>query len=311
LPTQGDILISLIPVLFGVLLLTFVLIKLTPGDPALIIYKQHAATYIPTEEELEEIREKYGLNDPLVMQFVRWVVKTAQLDFETSTFYHRPVSELIAERAPYTVRLAIASMALALLISLPLGVLSAVWQNSFFDNISRVLAVGGSALPSFFLGLLLLYFIAYRLKLFSVVATGRPEDIILPAATLALGSAAPLTRLVRATMLEQLNQPYVTTAYAKGLRERTVIVRHALKNVLIPVITLAGMYLAHLLGGTVVVESIFSWPGIGSLALAAIFYRDYPVLRAFVIIMAVVYVLTNLVLDILIGLLDPRVVIDV
>jgi ABC-type dipeptide/oligopeptide/nickel transport system permease component len=157
--------ISLVPVLFGVLLLTFVLIKLTPGDPALIIYKQHAATYIPTEEELEEIREKYGLNDPLVMQFVRWVVKTAQLDFETSTFYHRPVSELIAERAPYTVRLAIASMVLALLISLPLGVLSAVWQNSFFDNISRVLAVGGSALPSFFLGLLLLYFIAYRLKL--------------------------------------------------------------------------------------------------------------------------------------------------
>ncbi len=296
--------------MFGVLLMTFILVKLTPGDPALIYFQSQAATVVPTQEELDQIREEYHLNDPLIIQFGRWLLKTVQLDFETSTRYHHAVTDLIAERAPFTLRLALAAMALAVVTAIPLGILSAIRQNSILDNVTRMLAVGGSALPSFWLGLLLLYFVAYKLKIVSVVATGGPQDIILPAVTLAAGIAAPLTRLVRATMLEQLRLPYVTTAYAKGLRERVVNMRHVLKNVLIPVVTLAGMYLAHLLGGAVVVESIFSWPGLGKLAVDAIFFRDYPVIRAFIIIMAVIYVLTNLVLDIVVGFLDPRVRIE-
>lgn len=300
-------LMNLFPVLFGVLLLAFLIMQLAPGDPALIYWRQQGGNQVPSEEDLERIREKHGLNDPMVVQFSRWLVKTVQLDFGESVAYARPVVQLVSERLPYTALLSLTAIGFAVVTSIPLGLFSAIWQDSIFDNCIRILATGGAAFPSFLLALLLIYFISYRLNLLPTMGTGTPKHLILPTLSLGLGMAAPLTRLVRASMIEVLGQTFITTAYSKGLRKGTVIRRHALRNVLIPLLTVAGMQLAFLLGGTVIVESIFSWPGMGNLVLQGIMNRDYVIIRAFVVIMGTISVLANLIVDILYVIVDPRI----
>ena len=300
-------LINLFPVLFGVLLLTFLIMQLAPGDPALIYWRQRGGNQAPTAENLERIREEYGLNDPMIVQFSRWLVRTVQLDFGESVVYARPVVQLVYERLPFTVLLSLSAIGFAVAVSIPLGLLSALWQDTLFDNFIRVLAVGGAAFPSFWLALLLIFFVSYKLNLLPIMGTGSIKHLILPTLSLGLGIAAPLTRLVRASMIEVLGQTFITTAYSKGLRKSTVIRRHALRNVLIPLLTVAGMQLAFLLGGTVIVESIFSWPGMGNLVLQGIMNRDYVIIRAFVVIMGVISLLANLIVDILYVIVDPRI----
>lgn len=298
--------VLLIPVWIGISLLAFLLANLTPGDPARLVLQRELG-HQPNSQQVAEARERMGLNDPLPVRYVNWLADAVTGDLGTSYRNGKPVLESLAERFPTTLKIASLGLAISILVAIPLGVLAAVFRHSITDHFSRVFALAGAAMPSYWVAYLLILLFSVQLGILPVAGSSTWKHMILPALTLGIGGSASLMRVVRSEMLENLGQDYVRTARAKGLRNSNVIVRHALRNALLPVSTILGMRLAGMLGGAVIVETIFSWPGVGKLVVDAIFDRDYPMIQGFVIFMGTVTLLINLVVDIGYGLIDPRV----
>jgi ABC-type dipeptide/oligopeptide/nickel transport system permease component len=293
---------GVVPVVFGVLLLTFLLVHLVPGDPVEVMLGESA-----TSADRSALRAELGLDQPLPLQFAAYLGKLVQGDFGRSIHTHTEISGLLAERIPATARLALLSLALAVAIGLPLGIVAALRYRRWPDRIATVSALTLSAMPHFWLGPLLMLVFALWLGWLPVSGMENSGSIVLPALTLASGLTAILTRMTRASMLEVLSEDFVRTARAKGLPERTVILRHALKAALLPVVTVVGLQLGSLLAGAVITETVFGWDGVGRLLVESIEKRDYPVTQACVLVIALTYVLVNLLTDLAYARLDPRV----
>ena len=303
-------LILLIPVILVVGIVVFALVHLTPGDPAAVILGDSA-----TPESLENLREQLGLNDPIPIQFLNWFGGVLTLDFGESIFIGDPVTEALLDRVQPTVLLTIYALLIQISIGVPAGVISAVRHNSIIDRIVTVIAISGAAIPTFFLGILLILFFSVRLRW---LPSGGYEPITedpvahfkamaMPAFALGFSSAGLLARLVRSSMLDVLREDYVRTALAKGLPMKLVVVRHALRNALIPALTVIGTSVGALLGGAVVTETVFTIPGMGRLVVQSIARRDYPVIQGAVMAIAMTYVIVNLIVDLLYVYIDPRV----
>lgn len=298
-------LLQLIIVLFGISFLTFCLIYLAPGDPVKAMYAANGS--VPSEEVLKAMREKMGLNDPFLMQYFNWLFNCLHGDFGTSYSLNKPVVTVLLQRLWPTLKLTLFSMILMLAVSVPFGVISAVKRNKAADYIIRVFSFAGISLPGFWLGVMLIYIVALKLKLLPVISNDTGiKKLILPAVTLAFSMAAKYTRQVRAAVLEELHKDYVVGARTRGIKESTVYWAHVFPNALLPLVTLAGLSLGSLLGGTAVVEVIFSYPGLGSLAVSAVAARDYPLIQGYVLWTALFYMSVNLAIDLLYGILDPR-----
>lgn len=294
-------LLSVLSVVFGVLLLTFLLIHLVPGDPVEVMLGESA-----TAADSAALREELGLTQPLIVQFGTYLRKLAHGDFGQSIHTKTPIRTLIQERYPATIKLALVSLALGLIIGIPMGIVAALHAGHWQDFVITIISVRFSAMPAFWLGPLLMLLLAVWLGLLPVSGMEHPASIVLPALTLGFGLSAILTRMTRTSLLEVLNDDYIRTARAKGLSERTVILRHALRAALLPIITIVGLQMGSLLAGTVITETIFSWDGIGRLLVESIEKRDYPVTQACVLLIALSYVLINLMTDVLYRLADPR-----
>ena len=292
-------------VLLSVSIVVFSIMYLIPGDPAEMIAKERYGEEA-TSETIEYVRRELGLNQPVCLQYFQWLANVLHGNLGYSYRTDRPVSEEILTRLSATIQLAIASIFTSLIISIPLGILSAVKQYSAVDNISMFSALVGVSIPNFWLGLLLVLFFSVNLGWFPVYGHGGLEHIILPAVTLGTGMAAITTRLMRSNMLEELGKDYIRTARAKGL-SRAAIIRHASKNALIPVVTIVGLQFGSLIEGAVVVEVVFAWPGIGRLLVNSIFARDFPVIQGCILLIAVMFVLVNLLVDISYAYLNPRI----
>jgi peptide/nickel transport system permease protein len=297
---------SVLLALLGVSVLTFALGVLAPGEPAEVVLSRSLGQP-PSDEQLEEMRRELGTDRPLVVQYFSWLGGAVRGDFGDSWLRGVRVQDALAERAPRTAALALAGAGLSLVIGIPIGVLAATRRNSVLDHVSRVGALFGASLPSFFIAYVLIYVFALRLRALPVFGFGSAAHLVLPAVTLPLGPAAVLARLTRSAVLEILGEDYVRTARAKGARARAVLFHHALRNALIPVVTVAGLSVGHLLGGSLIVEWVFAWPGMGDLAVSAIHDRDYPLVQGFVLFAAAVYLVVNLLVDLSYARLDPRV----
>lgn len=302
-------LLAAVPVLLGVSILVFLMIHLIPGDPARQIAGMDARP-----EEVERIRDELGLNDPLPVQYVRYLGDLLKGDFGRSLHSRRPVIEDVKERFPVTLQLAVASTLVATLIGVTAGVISAVYKYKLVDHLVMIGALMGISMPVFVIGLLGMWLFALHLRWLPSGGVGGPwytwdglKYMILPALTLAGTSIGIIARLTRSSMLEALRQDYVKTARAKGLSELAVVVKHALRNSLLPVVTYLGLEFGFLLGGAVVTETIFSLPGLGRYLLSAISARDYPIIQACILLGALFFVLVNLVVDVLYSFLDPRI----
>ncbi len=296
----------LVPVWLGISFVAFTLANLTPGDPARLMLQRELGRQ-PTGQEVATVREGLGLDDPFPVRYVRWLANAVSGDLGVSYRTGEPVLGALFERFPYTLQIAGLGMLWSLAIALPLGVLAAVRRNSPLDHLSRVLALTGAAMPSYWVAYLLILVFAVRLHLLPVAGRGTWQHLILPSITLGLAASASLMRLTRSEMLEMLGQDFVRTGRAKGLGPSAVVVGHALRNALAPVLTVAGMRFAGLLGGAVIVETIFAWPGIGKFVLDSIFDRDYPVIQGFVVFMGTVFLTINLAVDLGYAILDPRI----
>ena len=299
-------LLTLPLLLLGISIISFTLLNLAPGDPAYSILRDRQAGEEPSREDILALRKKLRLDDPVVVRYGRWLLGAVQGDLGVSYRGGQPIMRELWQRLPATLMLTGAALLLAIVVGIPLGIVAAIRRGSLTDGLSRLLALVGAAVPSYVLALLLMLLIAVKLNWLPAIGYGSPKHLILPAIALAAGSSAQLMRLARASMLEVLQQDYVRTARAKGLNERVVIGVHALKNAWLPVVTVLGITLGHLLGGTVIVESIFSWPGVGKYAVDAIFLRDYPVIQGFVLYMGLIFLLVNLAVDLSYRWLDPR-----
>jgi peptide/nickel transport system permease protein len=287
-------------VLVGISLVVFIILHLT-GDPAALLMPMDA-----TPEQVAQFRKEMGFTDPLMVQYGRFFKGTLKGDFGMSFRHNQPALELVMERMPATIQLTIAALILALLIAIPVGIFSAIRRNTFLDHIGMTGALLGQSTPVFWLGIMLILIFSVTLQWFPSSGRGEIQHLVLPAITLGMFSMARTARMMRSSMLEVLGQEYIKTAKAKGLSPRVVILKHALKNASIPVVTIVGMELGTLLGGAVITETIFAWPGVGRLAIQAIYNRDYPVVQAAVFVLASIFVLVNLVVDILYTYLDPR-----
>jgi ABC-type dipeptide/oligopeptide/nickel transport system permease component len=295
-------LLAVVPVVFGVLLLTFLLVHLVPGDPVEVMLGESA-----TSADRAQLRAEMGLDQPLAVQFGHYLANLAQGDFGRSIHTHTEVSELLKDRIPATARLALVAFIIAICIGLPLGIAAALKAHRWPDKLATLLSLTLSAMPAFWLGPLLMLVFALWLGLLPVSGMQSPGAIVLPALTLGFGLAAILTRMTRASLLEVLHEDFVRTARAKGLPERAVILRHAMRAALLPVVTVLGLQLGGLLAGAVITETIFAWEGLGRLLVESIEKRDYPVTQACVLVIALAYVLINLLTDLLYSRLDPRV----
>ncbi|MBA2468259.1 MAG: ABC transporter permease [Chloroflexia bacterium] len=303
-------LLLLIPVLLIVGVIAFMLIHLIPGDPTTALLGRDA-----TQEQRATLREQMGLNDPLPVQFVTWITDAVRLDFGDSLFLRMPVTEALFDRVQPTGLLTLYSLSLAILIAIPSGVIAAVRPNSVADRLLMVMSISGAAIPGFFFGILLILLFAVVLGwLPSGGYAGIGDDpvehfryMVMPTVALGFSSAGLLARLVRSAMLDVLHQDYVRTAYAKGLGERYVVLKHALRNATIPALTVIGTLLATLLGGTVVIETVFNIPGMGRLVVQSVTRRDFQVVQGAVLMVATIEVLVMLILDILYVYVDPRI----
>ncbi|WP_028857275.1 nickel ABC transporter permease [Psychrilyobacter atlanticus] len=295
-------LLLLIPVLLGVSFLVFSIMSFTPGDPAQLILGESAP-----EAQVLALREEMGLNDPFIMQYGRFVLNAVQGDFGRSYTSGREVFGEIFQRFPNTLILAIIGVIIAILIGIPVGIISATKQYSIMDSTSMIAALLGVAMPNFWLGLMLILFFSVGLGWLPSGGFGGWKSLILPSITLGTGAAAIITRMTRSSMLEVIRQDYIRTARAKGVTEKKVINKHALKNALIPVITVVGLQFGYLLGGAVLTETVYSWPGVGRMMVEAIRSKDTPVVLAAVLFLATTFSIVNLFVDILYGFVDPRV----
>lgn len=296
-----------IPTLLGLVVLAFTLIVVAPGDPAAELARRRAPSGEATEQDVVRARAELRLDRPYPEQLVDWVAGAAHGDLGTSFSTRQPVSAEIGARLPVTAQLGAAALVLTVAVAVPLGAVAAVRHRSPVDHGLRVVSLLGASLPGFFLAYLLVVLFATTLHLLPVAGRQSWTGIILPAITLAVGPAAVLSRLVRATLLEVLNEDFVRAARARGLSEMRVVIRHALPNALIPILTVSGALVGHVLAGAVIVETIFAWPGIGRLAVDAIFQRDYPMLQGVVMFVGTVFVLVNLAVDLSYAVFDPRV----
>jgi peptide/nickel transport system permease protein len=302
-------LLSLIPVWLGITLLAFGLAQMTPGDPAeQMLYRETGEP--PSAEAIARLRAELGLDDPLLIQYARWLARASQGDLGRSYRYRQPVLGLLSARFPATLQIAGGALLVSLLVALPLGAIAAVQRNSLLDHSARLGSLLGASIPSFWLGYLLILLFAVQLRLLPVAGRGSWQHLILPSLTLGLGAAAIQARLVRSSLLEVLGEDYIRAGRAKGVRAWRLLLRHALPNALIPLTTVAGIRFAHLLGGSVIVETIFAWPGIGKLVVDSIFDRDYPMIQGYVLFMGTVFVLINLAVDLLYVWMDPRIRLD-
>ena len=308
-------LVYAIPTLIGISIITFVIVRMAPGDPIrLFTFGQRDIT----GEDIERLRHVYGLDKPLPLQYVDWLIAMVQLNFGQSFIYHQDAFQLLLTRVPATLQLAVVALALQLLIGVPLGVIAALKRGSWADGAIRVFGVAGHALPAFWLGLMLIILFAVTLRWLpsqGVLTVGkdvwdlpdRLRHILLPAFVLSLTGIANYSRILRTETLDVLGQDFVRTAHAKGLPERTVVFVHALRNALIPVVTALGGILAALVGGALIVEQVFSWPGVGQFTFQAAIAKDYPIVQAATMFVSVLLVVSYLLRDIAYALVDPRI----
>lgn len=295
-------LLSLIPVLIGISLFVFLLMHLTPGDPAQLMLGEGAPAH-----QLEALRESMGLNEPWYVQYTNWLKDAVRLDFGHSLRSKKAVATEILDRLPATAELALAAVFIAVLIGVPVGILSASKPNSTFDNIAMVGALTGVGMPAFWQGIMLILLFSVTFQLLpSSGRLGGWQYLVLPAVTLGTAATASIARLTRSAMLDVLQQDYVRTARAKGLRRRSVVYRHALRNALIPVVTMIGLQFGGLMSGAVLTETIFAWPGIGRMLVEAINNKDFPLVQGTIMTFALTYALVNLLVDVLYAFLDPR-----
>lgn len=294
--------LSSIPAFIGILTITFFLLPLVPGDPVDLMLGEQAS---PVDRAA--LRHDLGLDQPLGARYIDFLKRTVSLDLGHSFSTRRPVAAEIAERFPATAELAVASLTLALLFGIPLGVWAAIRKNRAADHLARVFALAGTSLPSFWIGPLLVLLFAIKLDWLPVSERGGIRHLILPAVTLGLGLIAILSQVTRAAMLETLDEDFVRTARAKGASNASIYFRHALANAAMPIITVAALQFGAVLTGTVIVETIFDWPGIGTLLFQAIQNRDYPVVQGTVLVVAVIYALINLIADLLYAVANPKV----
>jgi peptide/nickel transport system permease protein/oligopeptide transport system permease protein len=294
--------LSMIPVLFGISLLLFLMLRLLPGDPAQVLAGQMASP-----EDIAAIRTQLGLDRPIHVQYLAFLGRLVRLDLGRSARTQNPVIEEVWARLPNTLLLATAAIVLACLFGIPAGVISAVRPYSWVDYLVTITGLFGMSMPVFWLGLMLVIVFSVILKWLPAGGIGSWQHIILPSVTLASFVTAFIARMTRSTMLETLAQDYTTTARSKGLRENAVVVKHALKNALIPIITVVGLQFGLLLGGAVLTETVFAWPGLGRLIVDSILARDYPVIQGAILIFGLLYILVNLAVDLAYALIDPRI----
>lgn len=295
-------LFSTIPVLIGISLLLFFMLRMLPGDPAQVLAGQMA-----TPQEIENIRRQLGLDRPIYEQYVTYLSRLARFDLGRSARTQNPVTEEIWARLPNTLLLAVVAITLACLFGIPAGIISAVRPYSWIDYLVTTSALFGMSMPVFWLGLMLVVVFSVILKWLPAGGTGSWQHVILPSITLAAFVVAFIARMTRSTMLETLSQDYTTTARSKGLKERVVVIKHALKNAMIPIITVVGLQFGLLLGGAVLTETVFAWPGLGRLIVDSILARDYPVIQGAILIFGLLYIMVNLVVDLIYALVDPRI----
>ena len=304
-----------IPTLIGISIITFVIVRLSPGDPIrFFVFGQRDIT----GEDIERLRHAYGLDKPLPLQYVDWLIAMVQLNFGQSFIYHQDAFQLLLGRVPATLQLAVVALGLQLVIGVPLGVIAALKRGTWSDGVIRVFGVAGHAVPAFWLGLVLIIVFAVQLKWLpsqGLLTVGkdvwdlpdRLRHILLPAFVLSLTGIANYSRILRTETLDVLSQDFVRTAHAKGLHERTVVFVHALRNALIPVVTALGGILAGLVGGALVVEQVFSWPGVGQFTFQAAIAKDYPIVQAATMFVSVLLVASYLLRDIAYAIVDPRI----
>jgi ABC-type dipeptide/oligopeptide/nickel transport system permease component len=292
-----------IPVVIGIATLVFLILHLVPGDPVAAMFNQQGMT----QEQINIIRERLGLNDPLPVQYVKYLWNAAQGNLGQSVRGGLPVTELIAKQFPYTLELALWGMLMAIILGICFGIVAGLYHNSWFDNFVMVLSVGGVSIPGFWIGLMMIQLFSVRLNWLPSAGVGDWKNLIMPAIAIGLAEMAVIARMTRSNLIEVLGEDYVRTARAKGLHETAVVVRHALKNTLIPTITIMGVQIGRLLGGAVVMEMVFARPGIGNLVVKAIIDKDFPVAQGCVLVTALIYVLSNILVDISYAYLDPRV----
>lgn len=303
----------MLPLLLGLSLLVFVLIHLAPGDPTLFYLPPEMSAGVDPAIRLK-VMTQLGLDQPLHVQYMRWLSSAIRGDFGFAYGYGEPVLSLIGSHVSATVQLQLGALLLALIVAIPIGIISATRQYSLLDNVVTVMALFGLSLPNFWFALLLMFLFAVRLDVLPAIGAGMDKPLIerlpyfvMPTVVLALNYMAVYVRFMRSSMLEVIRQDYITTARAKGLKESTVLFRHALKNAILPVITVVGMSIPRLLGGSIVVESVFAWPGIGRLGYDAVLRRDYPTIMGLTMLTAAFVLVVNLVVDILYSLVDPRI----
>ena len=292
----------LIPTVLGAITLVFFFLHMIPGDPVEVMLGETAQ-----QADKERLREELGLNLPLHVQYGNFLIKIAQGDLGESYFYRRPVAHVIAERIPATMELALVAFVVAGLIAIPLGIIAALREGTTVDNLSVLFSLVGVSMPNFWLGPLLIILFSLKLGWFPVSGRTGVASLVLPAVTLGIGLAALLSRMTRASLLERLGEDYLTVARAKGLPEWKVILKHALRNALIPIITVMGLQIGVLLSGAIITENVFAWPGIGTLLINAIEARDYPVVQGCVLLISLSYVVVNLITDLVYGWADPRI----
>jgi len=298
-------------VLLGISLVVFLMLRFIPGDPATAVMLTMVEPGLDsaqiTQRDIDDVRDQMGLNDPLPQQYAAWLGRVVTGNLGTSLRSRQPIAGELAVRIPATLKLGGAALLVMFVIAIPSGILGGLYAGRSTDHVTRIFSLIGESMPSFFLGVLLIYLFASNLGWLPAMGGRRAESIILPAVTLGVGIAATTSRLLRASLLDTLSQPYMLMAEAKGLKRSTLLFRHALRPALIPVLTAASLVAGGLLGGAVVVESVFAWPGVGRYMIEAIAGRDYPVIQGFTLLMATLFVIVNFVVDILYRFLDPRV----
>jgi len=298
-----------IPILLAVFTLVFIVVRIIPGDPAEAALGDYAS-----KQAVEALRERMGLNDPLIVQYLRFLGDLLRGDLGISMISGKPISEQVAHVLPYTLQLTFASILIGTLFGIPLGVFTATRRNTFIDYLGRIISLAGLSVPAFYFGILLILFFAIKIDLFPAVGGGdlkKPVEnlkhLVLPALTLGLIMTTSVTRLTRSAMLNVLSEDYVRTARAKGLCERAVIIKHALRSAMVPIVSIIGLWAASLIGDSVMTEVVFSRPGLGKMLVGAIMQRDYAALQSIMVIYAAFVVLINLITDLIYGLVDPRI----
>lgn len=294
---------TVIPILIGISFLSFALISLSPSNPAEVALRVNEI--VPTEEAVRAMEEQLGTNKPYIERYVTWLTDSLQGDFGNSYVNNKPVATLIGQAIPNTIKLALLALLITIVFSVLVGILCAVYEGSFGDKLARALVFVGTAMPSFWVGLLLIWIFSVKLNLFPTSGMERPSSIVLPAITLALAYISTYVRLIRNNMVQNKHENYVYYARIRGLKETTII-KHIFKNSLQSSLTALGMSIPKLIAGTVMVENIFAWPGVGRVCVDAIFNRDFPVIQAYILLMAVLFVICNLLVDIFSVAIDPR-----